>query len=80
MIKLDKIPAINMKKTGENIKRLRKENNISVRDIQDVFGFMHRSAIYKWEDGTHLPSIDNLVVLSSIFNKSINEILIVDDR
>lgn len=73
------IPTIDMRKTGQNIVRLRKQCGLSVRQIQDVFGFATPQAIYKWQQGTALPSVDNLVVLAAIFGVSIEEILAVNN-
>ncbi len=33
------IPTIDMVRTGQNINRLRKNAGVSVKDLQDVFGF-----------------------------------------
>ena len=33
------IPMIDMVRTGQNIKRLRKIAGVSVKDLQEVFGF-----------------------------------------
>ena len=33
------IPTINMIKTGERITQLRKEAGLSVRELQEIFGF-----------------------------------------
>lgn len=57
------IPTIDMIATGRNIIRLREAAGLSVRELQDIFGFATPQAIYKWQHGTALPSIDNLVVL-----------------
>lgn len=72
------IPHINLRKTGENIARLRKKASLSVKDLQKIFGFGTPQAIYKWEQGAAVPAIDNLVFLSVIFGTSIDEILIVE--
>lgn len=45
------LPAIDMKKTGENINRLRKQAGLSVKDLQGIFGFATPQAIYKWQQG-----------------------------
>ena len=63
---------------GENISRLRKEANLSVKDLQMMFGFGTPQAIYKWEQGAALPAIDNLVYLSAIFEIPIDSILIIE--
>lgn len=71
------IPTIDMVKTGKNINRLRKEAGISVKDLQDVFGFGTPQAIYKWQHGTTLPTIDNLVVLAAVLGVTIDDILVM---
>ena len=73
-----KIPSINMEKTGEQIICLRKKAGISVKEIQDVFGFTTPQAIYKWQHGTALPTIDNLVTLAFLLNVTVDEILVKD--
>lgn len=72
------IPTINLEKTGENIMRLRKMNGLSVKDLQDIFGFGTPQAIYKWQHGTALPTIDNLIVLAAVFGVHIDDILVMD--
>ena len=73
------IPTINMVRTGQNIMNLRQERGLSVRDIQEVFGFVTPQAIYKWQHGTALPTIDNLVVLAAILQVQIDDILVTDE-
>lgn len=72
------IPTINMVKTGQNIIRLREINGLSVKDLQDIFGFATPQAIYKWQHGTTLPTIDNLVVLAAVFQVHTDDILVID--
>ncbi|MCR5625062.1 MAG: helix-turn-helix domain-containing protein [Lachnospiraceae bacterium] len=75
---MNSYPVINLQATGENISNLRKKSGLTVKDIQDVFGFSTPQAVYKWQSGKSLPSTDNLLVLSEIFNVTIEDILIVD--
>ena len=72
------IPAIDMVATGENIARLREEAGLTVKELQKVFGFATPQAIYKWQHGTAMPSIDNFVVLSVLFDVHIDEIIVLD--
>lgn len=72
------MPIIDMEGTGKNIEKLRKEKNMSVKDLQDIFGFSTPNAIYKWQRGVAMPTIDNLIVLSFIFQVPVDGILIVD--
>ena len=70
------IPVINMTATGNNIMRLRINAGMTVKDLQNVFGFSTPQAIYKWQRGTAMPTLDNLVVLAAVFGVTIDEILI----
>lgn len=72
------IPIINLPKTGANINSLRKKANLSVKDIQKIFGFESPQAIYKWIHGKSLPSTDNLLILANVFNVNIENILSID--
>ena len=69
-------PTIDLKATGENIIRLRKACGLTVREIQCFFGFEEPQAIYKWQQGKCLPSVDNLFALSTLLGVSMNEILV----
>lgn len=71
------IPTIDMIKTGQNIVRLRKAAGLSVKDLQDIFGFTTPQAIYKWQHGTTMPTLDNLVVLASTLNVHVDDILVL---
>ncbi len=71
-----KYPVVDLVKTGENITKLMNVNNITVKDLQDVFGFEYPQAIYKWKRGECLPTIDNLIILASIFHTTIDKIII----
>ncbi|MGN1165211.1 MAG: helix-turn-helix domain-containing protein [Lachnospiraceae bacterium] len=70
-------PTIDMVKTGQNIMRLRQQMGLSVKDLQEIFGFATPQAIYKWQHGTAMPTIDNLVVLAALFRVPMEEILAV---
>ena len=74
------IPVINMTATGKNIMRLRKNAGMTVKDLQDVFGFTTPQAIYKWQRGTALPTLDNMVVLAAVFGVTIDEIIIFQNE
>ena len=69
-------PVIDMVATGENIKRLRIERGLTVQDLQRYFGFEEPQAIYKWQRGQSLPSVDNLYALGILLDLSMDEILV----
>lgn len=68
-------PVIDLEATGAKIKFLRKSSGFSVHDLQDIFGFEYPQAIYAWEQGKNIPSIDNLLVLSNLFACRVEEIV-----
>ena len=70
--------SIRQKETGNQIKRLLKENGYTVKDVQSAMGFENPQAIYKWMAGRSLPSLDNLIILSRILHISMEDILVVD--
>ena len=71
-----RFPMIDLPATGENILRLRESRGFTVRDLQQFFGFDAPQAIYKWQRGQTLPSVDNLFALSALFRVPIDDILI----
>lgn len=77
---MDDFPTIDLKATGENIVRLRKSKGLSVRELQQYFGFEQPQAIYKWQWGECLPSVDNLFALSKILDVPMQEILVETAR
>ena len=72
------MPAIDMAATGRNIAGLREKAGLTVKDLQIFFGFATPQAIYKWQHGTAMPTIDNLVALAMIFGVKIDDIIVVD--
>ena len=70
-------PVIDSIATGKTIKRLRKENGLTVRDIQDYFGFDAPQAIYKWQEGKTTPTVDNLIALAKLFDIPVESIIAV---
>ena len=71
------IPTIGLAMTGANIMKLRKAAGLSVHDLQAVFDFHSPQTIYKWQNGTALPTVDNLVVLAALLGVHIDDILVI---
>lgn len=69
-------PVINPEATGANILSLRKSRGYTVADLQEYFGFEAPQAIYKWQRGESLPSIDNLLALGHLLKVPIEKILV----
>ena len=73
---MNNIPLIDTAATGQNIDRLRMKAGLSVKEMQNMFGFATPQAIYKWFHGSTLPTVDNLVILASILNVTMDEIVV----
>ena len=71
-------PVIDMTATGRNIVRLRKQAGLTDRDLQDIFGFSNPQAIYKWQRGQAMPTLDNIVVLAAVLGVGIDDIIVCD--
>ena len=69
-------PVIDLEATGKNILRLRQAKGLTVRDMQGYFRFEEPRAIYKWQSGQSLPTVDNLLALSHLLEVSMEEILV----
>ena len=80
MEKTISFPVINLKGTGSNIERCRRNAGLSVRDLQTYFGFEYPQAIYKWQHGECLPTVDNLLALSRILEVRMEDLLVYEDQ
>ena len=73
-----RVPVIDLRATGQNIRNLRMAAGISVRDVQMILGFTNPQAIYKWQNGDSLPSVDYLVILAAVLGVTVDEILVTE--
>lgn len=72
------MPIINMEQTGKQIAELRKNANLTVNDIKEALELTTVNAVYKWQRGQTLPTLDNLVALAALFGCTINDIVITE--
>ena len=68
-------PILDLQATGKQIKKLRLQKRISVADVCEYMGFENPQAVYKWQRGESLPTVDNLFALSRLFETPIDNIL-----
>ena len=73
---MNMLPSINMTATGNNITQLRRRAGMTVQDLQNIFGFSSPQAIYKWQRGDAMPTLDSLVILASVFDTTLDAIVI----
>ena len=73
-------PVIDLTETGRCIERQRRRAGLTVRDLQDYFGFEYPQAIYKWQHGECLPTVDNLLALARLLRVSMEDLLVYEDQ
>lgn len=71
-------PVINVAATAAKIKECRIRAGYSVCTIQHIFNFSSPQAIYAWEKGNYLPTIDNLIVLADVYGVTVDDFIIRD--
>lgn len=68
-------PVIDPIATGACIKELRRERHITVADLKDMLELESVQAIYKWQRGECLPSVDNLYAISRLLGVPVDNII-----
>ena len=72
-------PRFDIVASGERMKEIRKQRNISVKQVMEYMGFESTQAVYKWEAGKCYPQADNLVALAILYNVSPMELLVEEN-
>ena len=73
---MERYPVLDTVATGARIRELRNANSLTVEQVRDFLGLESTQAIYKWQCGASLPSVDNLIVLAKILDVRIDDILV----
>lgn len=61
-------------KLHEKIYALRKQQGMTQNDLAEKLG-VSRQAVSRWEMGTAVPDVDNLIAMSELFSVSLDELL-----
>lgn len=69
------MPTIDMTATGQKIRELRMAAKMTIGDVQQATG-VSAAAVTRWQRGSTLPSIDNMVILAAIWHVKIDEIIV----
>ena len=71
--------SIDMIETGKRLKKLAQRKGYSVKDIQQYLGLSCPQPVYRWYKGVILPSVDNLLRLSELYQVHMEELLVKAD-
>lgn len=67
---------IDKKETGKQIRRIMKETGYTCKDIQNYLSLSCVQTVYRWLDGTNLPTLDNLYALSKLMGKPLDAFVV----
>ena len=76
--KVREMAVLNMVATGANIRALMAAAGVTAAEVAQMLGLTTANAVYRWMNGTSVPSIDNLLLLREILGTGIDEILVTD--
>ena len=65
---------MNQEKIGSFIKKIRKDNNLTQKELADKLGVTYQ-AVSKWENGLNIPDIGIIKEISKMYNIEIDELL-----
>lgn len=68
--------SIDVIQTGKRLKDIIRGNKCTVSELQGLLNLSCPQPIYRWMKGYTLPSIDNLYILSRIFEMHMDEMLV----
>lgn len=74
-IKEDFMVTIDMDKTGKKIKEIRKKSGMTIKQVQDACG-ISAAAVCKWQNGQAMPTLDNLIILSDLWNVKMDDLIV----
>lgn len=60
-------PEYDFKVIGNNLKRLRLANGMTVEEVREYMQLGTVQSIYKWERGDGLPQADSLIALMQLY-------------
>lgn len=69
-------PNIDMQETGTKLRRIARNAGYSVKDIQEYLHLSCPQPVYRWFNGTILPTVDHLYMLSILFDVHMEELLV----
>lgn len=69
-------PVILLIETGKRLKSIRLLRGYKVSEVSEYLGGISVQAVYKWERGESIPSTDNLIALSSLYEVRMEDLIV----
>ena len=67
--------TINMEKTGKRIKKIIKKSGMTIKQVQEACG-ISAAAVCKWKNGQAMQTLDNLIILSDLWNVKMDDLIV----
>lgn len=67
--------CVDMIATGQRIHDLRVKAGMTIKNVQDACGITATS-VCNWQNGKSVPTVDNLVILASLWNVGLDDIVV----
>lgn len=65
--------------TGHKIKLLMEEREIAIKDLSKVMNVSFQ-AVYRWQKGETLPTINNMFILGQLLQVDVDEMLVAKEN
>ena len=65
----------NMKRIGDNLRRLREAKNLSVEEVRSYLRLGSVQAVYKYERGSCYPQTDTMLALMELYDAELQDII-----
>lgn len=72
--------SIDMKRTGEHLRKIVYQSGYSVKQIQEYLHLSCPQPIYRWFKGQILPSMDHMFMLSKLFCVYMEDLLMPNNN
>jgi len=72
-------PVIYMEETGKNLREIMKQEEVKPTLVARITG-LSLQAIYDWLGGKKMPNLDNLMLLSRVLNRPVEELIVTHNR
>ena len=68
-------PDFDIVVVGKNLRRLRQEHNLKVREVREYLGFDSDQAVYKYETGKGYPQVETMFALMQLYDCTIEDLI-----
>ena len=64
-----------MNRFGEKLRKLRRQHDLTMKELADALGFTSHGSVSDLESGRNKPSVEIALKISELFNVSLDQLL-----